>query len=62
MNWEDLKGKWMQLKGSMPEKWGKLTQDDLDRVMGRRDEGVETQADEWWNHLSAPAKQALARK
>jgi uncharacterized protein YjbJ (UPF0337 family) len=29
-----LKGKWMQLKGSVREKWGQLTDDDVDRVGG----------------------------
>ena len=27
-----LKGKWLQLKGSIREKWGQLTDDDVDRV------------------------------
>ena len=29
-----LKGKWLQLKGSIREKWGELTDDDVDRVGG----------------------------
>jgi uncharacterized protein YjbJ (UPF0337 family) len=29
-----LKGKWLQLKGSIREKWGQLTDDDVDRVSG----------------------------
>lgn len=29
-----LKGKWLQLKGSIREKWGQLTDDDVDRVGG----------------------------
>jgi uncharacterized protein YjbJ (UPF0337 family) len=29
-----LKGKWMQMKGSVREKWGQLTDDDVDRVSG----------------------------
>ena len=29
-----LKGKWMQLKGNVREKWGDLTDDDVDRVGG----------------------------
>lgn len=62
MKREDLKGKLRQLKRSMPERWGKVTQDDLDRLTGRREEAVETQSDEWWTYLSAPAKQALLPK
>jgi uncharacterized protein YjbJ (UPF0337 family) len=30
-----LKGQWMQLKGKVREKWGKLTNDDLDEIQGR---------------------------
>jgi len=38
MNRDILAGKWKQLKGSAKQKWGKLTDDDLDRVEGSRDE------------------------
>jgi uncharacterized protein YjbJ (UPF0337 family) len=34
MNEDTIKGKWKQLKGSMQEKWGKLTNDDLDVAEG----------------------------
>jgi uncharacterized protein YjbJ (UPF0337 family) len=37
MNWDRVEGNWKQLKGSVKEKWGNLTDDDLDRVAGRRD-------------------------
>ena len=40
MNADILKGKWKQLKGQAKQKWGKLTDDDLDRVSGSRDELV----------------------
>ena len=29
-----LKGKWKQLKGSIQERWGELTDDDVDKVEG----------------------------
>jgi len=29
-----LKGKWLQLKGRVREKWGQLTDDDVDKVGG----------------------------
>ena len=29
-----LKGKWLQIKGSVREKWGQLTDDDVDTVGG----------------------------
>ena len=34
MNTDVLKGKWHQLKGEVKSRWGKLTDDDLDRVEG----------------------------
>ena len=63
MNWDQFDGKWKQLKGTAREKWGKLTDDDLERVSGQRDQligriqeryGIATdaaakEADEWWN-------------
>jgi uncharacterized protein YjbJ (UPF0337 family) len=40
MNWDQVEGKWKQMKGSVKEKWGKLTDDDLDQIAGRRDQFV----------------------
>ena len=37
MNWEQMEGNWMQAKGKIKEKWGKLTDDDLTVAKGRRD-------------------------
>ncbi len=37
MNSDQLKGKWMQLKGSVKTKWGKLTDDDLNFINGQQD-------------------------
>ena len=30
-----LKGKWMEIKGGIKEKWGKMTDDDLTQVEGQ---------------------------
>jgi uncharacterized protein YjbJ (UPF0337 family) len=38
MNEQTLKGDWMVLKGKLKEKWGKLTDDDLDVLEGKRDQ------------------------
>jgi uncharacterized protein YjbJ (UPF0337 family) len=38
MNWDQVEGKWKQLRGSVKQKWGKLTDSDLDYIAGRRDE------------------------
>lgn len=34
---DQVKGNWMQFKGRLKEKWGDLTDDDLDRVEGQRE-------------------------
>jgi len=40
MNWDMIEGKWKELKGKAQAKWGKLTDDDLDVAMGRKDQLV----------------------
>lgn len=61
MNSDQLKGKWKQMKGSLKERWGKLTDDDLELIAGQRDqligkiqerygiarEAAQKQVDEW---------------
>ncbi|HWK54032.1 MAG TPA: CsbD family protein [Hyphomicrobiales bacterium] len=37
-NKDILDGKWKQMKGQVKQKWGKLTDDELDRVDGRAEE------------------------
>ncbi|PAQ12379.1 CsbD family protein [Mesorhizobium temperatum] len=65
MNWDQIKGKWTQFKGKAKEQWGDLTDDDLDRAEGKRDqlagrvqerygiakEEAERQVDEWLQRL-----------
>ena len=36
--WEKIKGSWNQTKGAIKEQWGKLTDDDLMEIQGRRDQ------------------------
>jgi len=38
MNWNLVEGKWKELKGIARAKWGKLTDDDLETVAGKKDE------------------------
>jgi uncharacterized protein YjbJ (UPF0337 family) len=38
MNRDQLEGQWKDLKGKAREHWGKLTDDDLDVVAGKRDQ------------------------
>jgi len=65
MNWDIVQGKWKQYKGSAKEKWGELTDDELDQAAGQRDQLVgkiqekygvakdeaEKQVDEWSSKL-----------
>jgi uncharacterized protein YjbJ (UPF0337 family) len=61
MNWDQIEGKWKQFTGSARERWGKLTDDDMQTLTGQKDHLVgkiqerygiakadaEKQADEW---------------
>jgi uncharacterized protein YjbJ (UPF0337 family) len=38
MNWDTIEGDWKQFKGHVKEKWGKLTDDNLDTIAGKRDQ------------------------
>ncbi len=66
MNWDRVEGQWKQLKGTVKERWGKLTDDDLNVVAGKKDQLVgriqerygiardeaQKQVDEWNSTLS----------
>lgn len=61
MNWDQVEGKWKQMKGSMRQKWGQLTDSDFEQIAGNRDkflgrlqerygytrEKAEKELDEW---------------
>jgi uncharacterized protein YjbJ (UPF0337 family) len=61
MNWDQIEGQWHQVKGTLKAKWGKLTDDDVKNLSGKREHLVgklqarygilkdeaERQADEW---------------
>jgi uncharacterized protein YjbJ (UPF0337 family) len=38
MNWDRISGNWKQFTGKVKEKWGKLTDDDLTVIAGKRDQ------------------------
>ena len=38
MNWEQIEGNWKQAVGKAKEQWGKLTDDDMNVIAGRRDQ------------------------
>jgi uncharacterized protein YjbJ (UPF0337 family) len=38
MNWDRIEGNWTEFKGKAQQKWGKLTNDDMDVIEGKRKE------------------------
>jgi len=40
MNWDQVEGKWTELKGMAKQKWGQLTDDELDQIAGKKDQLV----------------------
>lgn len=40
MNKDEIGGNWKQFKGKAKEKWGKLTDDDMTVIEGKRDQLV----------------------
>ena len=36
--WDQIQGRWKQLKGKVREEWGDLTDDDVDMIEGRREQ------------------------
>jgi uncharacterized protein YjbJ (UPF0337 family) len=65
MNWDQVEGKWKQVKGSVRKQWGELTDDDLTKMAGSRDkfvgvlqerygiakEEAQKRADEWAKNM-----------
>ena len=37
MNWNRIEGNWSELKGQARRNWGKLTEDHIDHVNGKRE-------------------------
>ncbi len=40
MNWDQVAGNWKQFKGRVKQRWGKLTDQDLTTIEGKRDQLV----------------------
>jgi len=53
-----FKGKWKQLRGQVQQKWGDLTNDDLDRVQGAQTE-FEGLLQERYGYTKERAKQEV---
>jgi uncharacterized protein YjbJ (UPF0337 family)/sporulation protein YlmC with PRC-barrel domain len=60
MNKDILEGKWVQMRGHIKEWWGKLTDDELDRVQGQRDRLVGL-IQQKYGYTKAQAEQELDR-
>lgn len=37
MSWDKVEGNWKQFKGKVKETWGKLTDDELEQIAGKRE-------------------------
>ena len=71
MNWDRIEGNWKQFKGNVKERWGKLTDDHIDVIGGKRDQltgkiqetyGIgkdvaDKQVTEWQDQLKGSEKQ-----
>jgi uncharacterized protein YjbJ (UPF0337 family) len=67
MNWDEIQGKWKQMKGEVRTKWGKLTDDDIHTIGGEKDKLVGSiqerygihkdealrQVDDWHNNMAS---------
>ncbi len=42
MEWNQIEGQWTQFNESVKEKWGRLTDDELDVIAGKRDKFIGT--------------------
>jgi uncharacterized protein YjbJ (UPF0337 family) len=74
MNWDQLQGKWRQVKGSAKQQWGKFTDDDLEYIAGHREsligklqerygwakEEAQKKADEWMKSMPATEQKAAS--
>ena len=38
MNWDQIKGRWTEMKGKAREEWGELTDDELQEARGDREQ------------------------
>lgn len=71
MNWDRIEGNWKQFRGGVKEKWGRLTDDQLEMIAGKRDllagkiqecyglgkDVVEKQIAEWQGAQKATSKE-----
>lgn len=58
MNWDRIQGNWKQFSGKAKEKWGDLTDDDITRVNGNREQ-LEGVLQERYGYAKDRAKQEI---
>lgn len=58
MNWDQIEGKWKQLKGQAQAKWGDITDDEWDKIEGRREQLVGL-VQERYGHEKAQAEREI---
>ena len=60
LNQDVLAGKWKQARGKVKQWWGKLTDNDLDRISGRADQLVGV-VQERYSYTREQAQQEVAK-
>ena len=58
MDWDRLEGDWKQLRGKVKERWGKLTDDDLAVIKGRRAQ-LEGKIQERYGYAKSQARREI---
>lgn len=76
MNTDQMTGKWKQMKGAAKQQWGKLTDDDLEVIAGKREslvgklqerygmakEDAQKKTDEWLKSYRSPDEAAVGAR
>lgn len=57
MNTDQIQGSWKEISGKVQEKWGRLTNDDLDRIAGQKDQLVGAVQKEYGKSREAAEKE-----
>lgn len=60
MNWDQIEGQWQQLAGKAKSRWGKLTDDDLTNVAGKKDQLI-GKLQERYGFIKADAEKQVDR-
>lgn len=58
MDWDRISGGWKEFRGKVKEQWGNLTDDDLDKVEGKREQ-LEGQIQAKYGYAKDKARQEV---